>query len=162
MPSLIRNRALVADDSWLHLGDDDPAPETGDVTVTWQRWQAERDELGRRDGRLGVRLDGDFPVEELDTLLDRPLIVVHFPAFKDGRCYSHARLLRTRHDYDGEIRATGDVLRDQLAYMERCGINAFEVREDRAAEDALQAFDEFSVDYQGRSNRAFPLQARRD
>lgn len=162
MVNLIRERALVADDPWLHIADEDPVPADGDITVSWQRWQEEKDQLGTRNGRLGVRLDGDFPVEELDTLLELPLIVVHFPAFKDGRCYSHARLLRARHDYDGEIRATGDVLRDQVAYMERCGINAFEIREDRAAEDALRAFDEFSVDYQGRSNRAFPLQARRD
>ncbi|MCK8516419.1 DUF934 domain-containing protein [Methylonatrum kenyense] len=162
MPNLIRNRALVNDDPWLHLDDDDAVPTSGDVTVSWQRWQTEKGEIGALNGRLGVRLDGDFPIEELDTLLGLPLIVVHFPAFKDGRCYSHARLLRTRHDYDGEIRATGDVLRDQIAYMERCGINAFEIRKDRAAEEALKAFDEFSVDYQGRSNRAFPLQARRD
>lgn len=162
MPNLIRERALVADDPWLHLADEDPVPAEGDITVSWQLWQEEKDQFGTRNGRLGVRLDGDFPVEELDTLLKLPLIVLHFPAFKDGRCYSHARLLRVRHDYDGEIRATGDVLRDQVAYMERCGINAFEIRKDRAAEDALRAFDEFSVDYQGRSNRAFPLQARRN
>ncbi len=161
MPNLIRDRKLVDDDTWTHLDDEQPVPASGDVTVSWQRWQAEADTLRNRDGRLGVRLDGDVPVEELAGLTELPLIALHFPAFKDGRCYSHARLLRSRHGYAGEIRAIGDVLRDQLAYMERCGINAFEIREDRSADEALQAFDEFSVDYQGRSERPFPLRLRR-
>lgn len=161
MRKIIRDR-VIQDDHWQHLDDTDALPGQGDVTVSWQRWIEERDRLLARDGRVGVRINGDVPVDELPGGVDQlELVVLEFPAFKDGRCYSHARLLRSRHGYRGEIRAVGDVLRDQLAYMERVGINAFEIREDRDPEDALKAFTEFSVDYQGMSDRPFPLHLRR-
>ncbi len=162
MRKIIRDRAVV-EDTWLHLDDEQPVPERGDVTVSWQRWQKEAELLRNRDGgRIGVRINGDVPVDHLsDELCRLPLLVLEFPAFKDGRCYSHARLLRCRHRYSGELRATGDVLRDQIGYMERVGINAFEVRQDRDVDDAMRAFDEFSVDYQGMGPGAFPLAARR-
>ncbi|MEX0732050.1 MAG: DUF934 domain-containing protein [Aquisalimonadaceae bacterium] len=160
MRKIIRDRTIV-DDHWQHIADEDTLP-VGDITVSWQRWNDERDALLARDGKVGVRLNGDVPVAELPNGLEQlDLVAVEFPAFKDGRCYSHARLLRVRHGYLGEIRAVGDVLRDQLAYMERVGINAFEVREDRSVEDALNAFSEISVDYQGMSGTSSPLHRRR-
>lgn len=160
MRKIIRDRAIV-EDHWQHLADEEALP-AGDITVSWRRWKDERDALLARDGKVGVRLTGDVPVEELPGGLEQlDLVVVEFPVFKDGRCYSHARLLRTRHGYRGEIRAIGDVLRDQLSYMERVGINAFEVREDRSLEDALTAFEEFSVDNQGMGINPHPLHLRR-
>ena len=74
--------------------------------------------------------------------------------------YSYARELRTRYNFKGEVRATGDVLRDQLFYMTRCGFNAFEVREDRSIEEALQGLKDFSVTYQGDVNEPRPLYRR--
>ena len=77
-----------------------------------------------------------------------PLVAIDFPAFTDGRGYTLARLLRQRHAYDGEIRAIGDVLVDQLFYMTRCGFDALALREDQHLDDALRALGAFSVSYQ--------------
>ncbi|MGB5063692.1 MAG: DUF934 domain-containing protein, partial [Candidatus Competibacter sp.] len=79
------------------------------------------------------------------------------PKFSDGRAYSQARLLRERHGYRGEIRAVGDVLRDQLFFMARCGFDAFEPRADRSLEDALAAFGDFSASYQPAADQPLPL-----
>ena len=86
-------------------------------------------------------------------------IILEFPAFKDGRAYSQARLLRERIGYTGEIRARGDVLRDQLHYMVRCGVNGFEVA--GAPADAAAALTEFSFVYQASSDGAAPVWKRR-
>jgi uncharacterized protein (DUF934 family) len=85
------------------------------------------------------------------------MIALDFPVFKDGRCYSHARLLKDRYDYKGDLRAIGDVLRDQLFFMHRCGIDSFQIREDKDAEDALNAFNDFTVRYQAAADDAVPI-----
>ena len=160
MRRIIRDGAIV-EDAWQHADDEQTLPE-GDVIVSHARWLAEGETLARHSGRVGVRIDGDTPLDELLPVLDQiPLIALEFPAFKDGRCLSHARLLRARHGYRGELRAVGDVLRDQLAYMARVGINAFEVREDRSLEDAMKAFDEFSGYYQLNPYGSTPRELRR-
>ena len=79
-----------------------------------------------------------------------PLIALEFPSFRDGRAYSQAYLLRTRLGWQGELRAVGDVLRDQLSHMRQCGFDAFAVREDKSATDALKGLNGISVLY-GRS-----------
>lgn len=150
MKHIIKHRQITADDS-QHLGDDDtlPAVHGPTVTVSLQRWLREREQLNTYRGRVGVRLEGD---EELALLLpDLPvleLIALDFLRFTDGRCYSQARLLRERYGYEGELRAIGDVLQDQLSFMARCGIDAFELRAGQNPERALTAFAEFSVHYQ--------------
>lgn len=97
----------------------------------------------------GVWLEPDDEFDALLPDLDRlTLIAVNFPVFTDGRGYSVARLLRERHGYRGELRAVGDVLRDQLYFMRRCGFDAFGLRADQDAELALRAFDDYSVSYQ--------------
>lgn len=144
---IIRNQAIVEDD-WQHLDDDQTLPASGKVIVGWARWEENRETLKQR-GDLGVRITGDVDAHALahdHRYFD--LIALEFPAFADGRCYSHARLLRERFGYERELRAIGDVLRDQLFYMHRCGINAFEVRDDKDIEDALKAFEDFDVAYQ--------------
>jgi uncharacterized protein (DUF934 family) len=88
------------------------------------------------------------------------VIALEFDQFKDGRSYSLARLLRERYKFNGQIRAVGDVLHDQLFYMRRCGVDAFELRPDRSAEDALRAFKEFSVTYQAAADDTRPLYRR--
>ena len=89
------------------------------------------------------------------------LIAVDFPSFRDGRGYSIGYLLRTRYGWQGELRAIGDVLRDQLNYMRRCGFDAFAVRADKDIDDALKGFSPYSVQYQGAVDQPLPLFRRR-
>ncbi len=152
------NRDLqIIEDTWQLVGDEADLPG-GDIIVSHARWQKEREQLGSRDGRVALRINGDTPVAAIaEDLGCFALIALEFPKFGDGRCFSHARLLRERYRYAGELRAIGDVLRDQLYFMRRCGIDSFAVREDRSIEDALKAFTEFSVRYQPAADDAEPI-----
>ncbi|NQY27185.1 MAG: DUF934 domain-containing protein [Piscirickettsiaceae bacterium] len=157
---IIKNREIV-EDNWLHL-DDDADLVTGDITVSITRWQAEHESLNKHEGGLGLRLTGDDPLEEIvPDLAKFSLIILVFPAFTDGRCYSFARLLRDRYDYQGEIRAQGDILYDQLFYMTQCGINSFEMANLDNLENALPAFNDFSESYQTTVLKPEPLYRRR-
>jgi len=166
MATLIRNREIVSD-SWrlLKPGDDGapPAvPAAGDVVVPLALWLAQRDALLARSGRVGVWLDaGDEPGAIAADTARLALIAVNFPKFGDGRGYSIARLLRERYGYRGELRAIGDVLRDQLHFMAACGFDAFLLRPDQRGEEALRAFDELSEHYQGTVTEPLPLFRRR-
>jgi len=162
MANLIKDGEIVAD-AWQHVADDDPlpAPEI-DIIVGWRRWRDERADLLARSGKLGVRVSGDVAPEELAG--DREhfaLIALEFPQFRDGRCYSHARLLRQRYGYRGELRAVGDVLRDQLFYMSRVGINAFELPSGTDPHYALQGLGDFDVSYQAAADDRVPVWRRR-
>ena len=158
---VIKDRKIV-EDNWLHLDDESADLVIGDVTVTLARWQAEQESLLKDDGSLGIRLSGDDPLEEIIADLDKfELIVLNFPAFTDGRCYSFARLLRDRYNYKGEIRAQGDILYDQLFYMAQCGINSFEMASSDQLSDAMVAFDDFSESYQTTVLKPEPLYRRR-
>ena len=144
--SLIRN-GRAADDPWTTVGDDGALPD-GPAIVTLARWQAARDELAARNAPLGLRLRSDQPPALVAADLGRfAVVALEFPKFTDGRAYSHARLLRERHGYRGELRAVGNVLRDQLLFMQRCGFDAFEVADEKAAAWD-RAMAEFSVRYQ--------------
>src|SRR5688572_10508901 len=145
---IIKERRIVADDC-EHLADDAALPEVGSFTVSLERWRKEREALQPRLADAGVRLPNDLDVNEVFAdIAEIPRIALHFPKFGDGRALSQARVLREQHGYAGEIRATGDVQRDQLWQMYRCGIEVFEPRPDRSIEDALKAFSEMSVTYQ--------------
>jgi len=161
MGKVIIDGAIV-DNQWQRLEGDALEPELpgGKIIVPLAYWQAHRDALLSR-GDVAVWLaPGEEPKDLEDDLAALPLVAIHFPAFKDGRGYSYARELRTRYNFKGEVRATGDVLRDQLFYMTRCGFNAFEVREDRSIEEALKGLKDFSVTYQGDVNEPRPLYRR--
>ena len=161
MGKVIIDGAIV-DTQWQRLEGDTLEGELpiGNIIVPLAYWQANRDALLSR-GDVAVWLaPGEEPKDLEDDLGALPLVAIHFPAFKDGRGYSYARELRTRYNFKGEGRATGDVLRDQLFYMTRCGFNAFEVREDRSIEEALQGLKDFSVTYQGDVNEQRPLYRR--
>ncbi|MEK9662881.1 MAG: DUF934 domain-containing protein [Alphaproteobacteria bacterium] len=150
---LIKDRTVV-EDGWSHLADDEAVPAEGGVIVSLARWQAERDSLAGRNAPLGIRLKSDERPDAVAADLDRfDVVALEFPAFKDGRAYSSARLLRDRFRYSGELRACGDVLRDQLAFMARCGFDAFEYSGLSAAEDALSAFDDIAAVYQTAADR---------
>ncbi len=170
MASIIKNRAVI-DDAWqvVRAAEDGALPTVaelpaGKVLVPFAYWQAEREALVAARGKdeLGVWLAPDSEPADVVADFDRlALIAVDFPRFGDGRGYSTAHLLRQRHGWTGELRAIGDVLRDQLNYMARCGFDAFAVRADRDPHDALAAFTEFSERYQGAVDETVPLFRRR-
>ncbi len=146
--SLLKD-GIFQDDPWNHADDDAPVAADADVYVGLDRLEAEFATLADRPGRLGALLDSDLPVERLAPYLDAlSLVALRFPAFTDGRAYSSARLLRDRHRFDGEVRAVGDVLADQYAFMLRCGFDAFEVPDGQPPELWRRAAAAISLDYQ--------------
>jgi uncharacterized protein (DUF934 family) len=163
MAQVIRNRALSAD-SWQLLEQDAAAalPAGGDLIVPLARWISERETLLARPGKIGVCLETDADPAVIAADLPRfGVIAIRFVKFTDGRGYTLARLLRERYGYRGELRAIGDVLRDQLYYLSRCGFDAFALRADQNAAQALAAFDDFSEDYQVSTEQPEPLFRRR-
>jgi uncharacterized protein (DUF934 family) len=139
----------VADDPWLRLADDEALPTGAPAIVSLERWQAERESLAGRNAPLGLWLRSDqSPALVADDLDHFDLVALDFPKFNDGRAFSYARLLRERYGYRGELRAVGEVLRDLLLYMHRCGFDAFAIDRDDALERWEAALEEMSVWYQ--------------
>lgn len=164
--ALIKHRKLAVD-SWQRLDAAVDAfaavPGTEDLIVPLALWRAHREQLVARAGRLGVWLSGeDEPADIAPDLQHFDVVAVHFASFTDGRGYSIARLLRSRYGWRGELRAIGDVQRDQLFYLTRCGFDSFELRQGEDVEAALAAFDDFSEAYQASIERPLPLFRRRD
>lgn len=164
MQRIIKNGQIV-DESWHLLPKETTFEELSncdDLIVPLALWQEHGRALKARDGGLGVWLDAEEEIESIvDALDDFQVIALNFPAFTDGRHSSSAYLLRTRYGFKGELRAIGDVLRDQLWALKRCGFDAFALREDKDPEDALKAFEEFSEVYQASSDQPIPLFRRR-
>jgi uncharacterized protein (DUF934 family) len=147
MPLIKNDR--IADDPWIAVADEDVLPEGAPAIVSLARWRAERETLAGRNAPLGIRLGAhQSPWEIADDLGRFQMIALEFPSFGDGRAYSYARLLRERHGYRGELRAVGQVLRDQALFMRRCGFDAFEVAEGTAIDGWREALGEISVFYQ--------------
>jgi len=160
--ALIKDREL-SEDSWLYIEDGASVPAEGGAIVSLERWRAEREALSGRNTPIGVRLDSDTAPESLSEDVDRlDLIAVPFDQFKDGRGYSTARLLRERFGFTGELRAVGNVLRDQLSLLERCGFDSFEYAGGTEAAEALKAFDEIGVVYQTATDRRQSAAAMRN
>lgn len=150
---LIKNKQVVTD-TWQHVDGESALPAEGGVIVPLARWQAERSVLVGRNAPLGIRLKSDEGAEAIvDDLPRFGVVALEFPNFKDGRPYSTARLLRERYHYTGELRAVGDILRDQLQFMWRCGFDAFEFADKTAVEKAIAAFDEIEAVYQTAADR---------
>lgn len=125
--TLYRDGRFVEDD-WTRLNDDDPLPDGGKILLTKSRLQAERESLRGRNAPLGLVLASGETLDEIEDEIGRlSLVVLDIPRYADGRLYSIARLLRERHGFAGEIRAAGDVLRDQIMYLHRVGVDSFEV-----------------------------------
>lgn len=156
---VIKNRA-VEEDSWNLLEPNAELPESGDVIVSLEIWNQSQDLIAKRTGKTGVVLQSSEPPSAIQNLESAPLVAIDFPKFADGRGYSSARLLRDRLGYSGEVRAVGDVLRDQLFYMARCGIDSFALKTGKDIEGALDAFDDFSVTYQAAADEKRPLYNR--
>ena len=163
MRQLIKNRALV-DDGWVLLRGASTLIEVPDgvpAIVPLALWLAHRDDLMAR-GETGVWLaPDDDPAALAADIALLPLIAVDFPQFTDGRGYSTARLLRDRFDFQGELRAIGDILRDQLYALAECGFDAFTIRADRDATDALAGLDDFAGVYAPTSHTPQPWFRRR-
>lgn len=124
----IWTRDGFAQDRWQRVGDEDELPEGGPVLVSATRWNELRGRNTLEDWEIGVELTPDEQLEDIVPDLDRiSMVALDFPAFTDGRAYSSARLLRERHDFDGEVRATGDILLDQIPFMLRCGFSSFAI-----------------------------------
>lgn len=135
---LVKGDALI-DDVWITVPDGDEFDgnlnEDVPIIVTLARWQEEREALALRSGPVGVQFEPDESVHDLvdeasgtNKLPD--LVALNFPAFKDGRGFSQARLLRERLGFEGEIRATGNVIPDQAVYLERCGVDTVVLPDD--------------------------------
>lgn len=154
-------------DSWHLLGADltpDKLAELDgmDIIVPLQFWLANAADIQNRRGQTGVWLNSnEVPAALGADIHSIPLIALNFPEFKDGRSFSSARELRQRMAYTGEIRAIGDVLRDQLFFMHRCGFNAFVLRDDQNLDAALAAFKDFHEAYQAGIDQPLPLFRRR-
>ena len=143
---LLKNGKPVGEDAWTPVADDAALPADGGVVISYDRWFRERDTLAGRNAPLALAIANDRDVQALGDDVQRfEAIFLSFPKFSDGRAYSQARLLRERLGFGGELRATGNVLRDQLLHMVRSGFDAFEFG-DAAAFDA--ALREYSVFFQ--------------
>lgn len=159
---IIKNREVVSDNwSVLRLQEGESAESVsvpaGKVIVPFSVWQAQRAQLQER-APLGVWLSSDAQADVLkDDLAHFAVVAVDFPKFTDGRGYSIAYNLRTRLAYRGELRAIGDVLRDQLFYMQRVGFDAFAVRADKNIHDALKGLTDFTEKYQTSWDEKTPL-----
>lgn len=161
MSLIIKHQQVVAD-TWQQIPTEatlDSLQPQDSVIVPLSLWREHAQSLKARSA-LGIWLDSDEPIEDIvEDLQCFSVIALNFPVFTDGRHFSSARLLRERYGYTGEIRAVGDVFRDQLFYLQRCGFDAFVIRADRDPHDALLGLTEFSVSYQAAVNEA-PLYRR--
>jgi uncharacterized protein (DUF934 family) len=139
----------IVEDRFVRVLDDAPLPDGVPVLLPAARLLADARELVLRQAPVGVIWPNDRRIAELVPYLDWiALVALVFPTFKDGRAYSQARLLRERHGFRGELRATGQVLRDQALFMHRAGFDAFEVMKDADAGHFAEALQRYSVFYQ--------------
>lgn len=165
MRDIIKDKAVVPDDWTLLKLAEGESPESmtipaGKIIVPLTVWEAQRGSLLQRSD-VGVWIASHERPEVLKADVAKlPVIAVDFPKFSDGRGFSIAYNLRARLGYTGELRAIGDVLRDQMFYMQRMGFNAFVTRPDRNIHDALKSLSDFSEAYQTAIDQKLPLYRR--
>jgi uncharacterized protein (DUF934 family) len=159
--ALIRNEQIV-DDPFVVVQAGDAVPSDRPVIVDLETWQSLREQSAPRSAPIGVRLRSDQSPDLIADDLDRlSVVALEFPAFRDGRAYSYARILRERYGYDGVIRAVGEVLLEQLHFMLRTGFDAFELDSTDPLGDYREAVGDFSVWYQPTGDgRATAVQRR--
>lgn len=132
------------------------------VSVPLSFWNEHKAELLAREHEVAVQIGAADCAEDIkDDLADIKTIVLPFESFVDGRSYSHAYLLRTRYNFEGEIRAVGDVHYDLVNFLARCGVDAFELREGDDIEAAREAFELYSETYQPSADGGNLIFARR-
>lgn len=167
MPRLIDTGGNTIANPWQLLPRDSTpeaalAHEGSHLLVNAALWVAHKGELLQSGKQIAVWLDSDQNAGVVaGDLQQLPLIALNFPGFMDGRSYSTAVVLRKHYGFSGEIRAIGDVLRDQLFYMKRCGFTTFDLKESVKLEDAQRAFHDFSTSYASTVEEPQPLFRRR-
>ena len=160
---VIKDKSIINDEWSLirNIENSDPIPD-GDVILPFLFWEGNREKLINSKDKHAIWVDGSIETESIANDLKYFIIIaLDFPTFKDGRSYSHARLLRERYKYEGELRAIGDVLQDQLFFMKRCGIDSFKVRDDKNIEEALKSLKDFSVRYQAAADDDATISSQR-
>ena len=164
MPTRIRldgGKFALADDPFTAVADDAEIPH-GDVIISLTRFQSEGERLLSEGRLVGVRLESDEEVEALAYDLPRLAVVaLAFPKFGDGRAYSYAKILRERYGFKGEVRAVGDVLREQAGFMVRCGFDAFEPADGSTLDEWERAAHRFRHVYQRSLDGRVPAFAER-
>ena len=144
---ILKDREII-EDNFRYITDEEIV-EGDNISMSLARWQQEKTQLQQHDGKVGVRLGStDSAAAIADDLADISLIELNFPAFTDGRLFSTAKLLRTRYGYQGEIRAVGQFMVDQVCYLSKVGVNAFQLNNEAQLPVALATLDDFSVSYQ--------------
>lgn len=152
----------VVSDPYLRVVDDAPIPDDGAVIIPAARFLADAGELTKRSAPLGVIWPNNQPITDLAPHLDKiALVALVFPTFRDGRAYSQARLLRERYRFSGELRATGQVLRDQFLILLRAGFDSFEVLKPADAQAFEEAVHRYSIFYQPAADGELPAFRRR-
>ena len=147
MPLVKQGR--ITTDPFVHVVDGAELPDDGAILIPAARFLEDPEAVLKRAGKVGVVWPNNRDLDDLVPYLDRlAAVALVFPSFRDGRAYSQARLLRERHGYDGEMRATGQVLRDQFVFMSRAGFDAFEVKKDADADAFAETVKRYSVFYQ--------------
>ena len=145
---LVKQGSITAD-LFVHVADGAELPGDGAILVPAARFLEDPEAIFKHAGKVGVIWPNNRDLDDLVPYLDRlAAVALVFPSFRDGRAYSQARLLRERHGYDGELRATGQVLRDQFVFMSRAGFDAFEVKKDADADAFAETMKRYSVFYQ--------------
>ena len=153
---ILKNKQVI-EDSWKTLSADDAIID-GDIIVPFSHWQKEKDTFGKHTGKLGVSISSDTNIDDVIANLNSfDLVSMNFPKYTDGTCFSYGFLLRERHKFEGELRATGDVFRDQFAYLERCGFDAIQLDDEQALDVGKKSFDDMSMVYQASADKAEPF-----
>lgn len=166
MPKLIKDGELINDD-WRLIDKETALEEIkpssdNKLLLPLTLWQEHKDLLSQDNANIGIWFDSD----ESPTLLEEdvnsfPVVALNFPVFRDGRAFSYAAILRQQLNYQGDLRAIGDVRRDQASYMLSCGFSSFLVPEDADATVLLAGFHDFSENYQSTVTKPTPIFRRR-
>ena len=148
---IVKDNQLI-DNSWKYVADDAELVD-GDITISLLRWEKDHQQLLAHEGKLGLRIAPNDSVDEMAANLKRiDLVELDFPDFADGRLFSHAWYLRSRFGYQGEIRATGHFMPDQVFYLSRVGVNAFAPEKVEYLPFVLTNLNDFTVEYQNSIN----------
>jgi uncharacterized protein (DUF934 family) len=164
MPTLIElvdGQAALVEDAFTHVADDQDIA-SGEVILTLARFQSDGDRLIGEGRKVGVRLTAAEEVEALAYDLPRlSVVALEFPRYADGRSYTNARLLRDRYGFKGQVRAVGDVLREQAGFMVRCGFDAFEPADGSTSQEWQAAARRYRHVYQRAADDRIPAFAER-
>ena len=146
---IIKDKQII-DNTWVFVDDETEISANGNITVSLARWLQQQPLLANREGKTGIRITSSDQTTAAiaDNLHGIELIELDFPGFGDGRLFSHAHQLRKHLGYQGEIRAVGHFLPDQVYYLQRVGVNAFQLEDETQLPLALSCMNDFTVNYQ--------------